>query len=226
MRKAIGGALALVLAACASPTDLAEGATDVAAVRCEPSGARVQPEAVSVRSDGVHLSIDNRTDRKQSVYMRIAGAIGPLTEVDVGVTETVSTSGPGSWELLCVAGNAYPTEQSPWVGLEVVDPEGLWVSDVLECDEIAASHPDYREDFDGGTPAGQTGDPVELSRASITAAGFPVLEGDVIERAGYPEAESVHTRVVRDGRVVAIGRWQAADDGRWIDRGAEYCDDL
>ena len=226
MRKAIGGALALALAACASPTDLAEGATDVAAVRCEPSGTWVQAEAVSVRSDGVHLSIDNRTDRKLSVYTRIAGAIGPLTQVDVGVTATVSTSGPGSWEVLCLAGNAYPTEQSPWVGLEVVDPEGLWVSDVLECDEIAASHPDYREDFDGGTPAGQTGDPVELSRASITSAGFPVLEVDVIERAGYPEAESVHTRVVRDGRVVAIGSWQAADDGRWIDRGAEYCDDL
>jgi hypothetical protein len=226
MTKAMSGALALVLAACASPTDLAEGATDVAAVRCEPSGTWGQPEAVSVRSDGVHLSIDNRTDRKVSVYTRIAGAVGPLTEVDVGVTETVSTSGPGSWELLCLAGNAYPTEQGPWVGLEVVDAEGLWVSDVLGCDVIAASHPDYREDFEGGTPIGRPGDPVDLSRVSITSAGFPVLEDDVLERAGYPEAESVHTRVVRDGRVVAIGRWQAADDGRWIDRGAEYCDDL
>jgi hypothetical protein len=53
-----------------------------------------------------------------------------------------------------------------------------------------------------------------------------VLEDDVLERAGYPEAESLLVRVIRDGRVVAIGRWQAADDGRWIDRGAEYCDDL
>jgi len=226
MTKAIGGALALVLAACASPTDLAEGATDVAAVRCEPSETWVQPEAVSVRSDGVHLSIDNRTDRKLFVYTRIAGAIGPLTQVDVGVTDTVSTSRPGSWELLCLAGNAYPTEQSPWVGLEVVDPEGVWVSDVLECDAIAASHPDYPEDLEGGTPAGQTGDPVELSRASISGAGFAVLEEDVLEQAGYPEAESVLVRVVRDGRIVAIGRWQAADDGRWIDRGTEYCEDL
>jgi hypothetical protein len=226
MTKAIGGALVLLLAACASPTDVAEEATDVAVVRCEPSGTWVQPAAVSVRSDGVRLSIDNRADRKLSVYTRIAGAIGPLTQVDVGVTDTVSTSRPGSWELLCLAGNAYPTEQSPWVGLEVVDPEGLWVSDVLECDVIAASHPDYAEDFEGGTPAGQTGDPVELSRDSIAGAGFLVLEDDVLERAGYPEAESVHVRVVRDGRVVAIGSWQAADERRWIDRGAEYCDDL
>ncbi|MBA3737366.1 MAG: hypothetical protein H0W97_02245 [Actinobacteria bacterium] len=69
------------------------------------------------------------------------------------------------------------------------------------------------------------GDPVELSRTSIAGAGFPVRDDDVLERAGYPEAEGVLVRVVRSGRVVAIGRWQQDGRGGWIDRGAEYCEE-
>jgi hypothetical protein len=141
------------------------------------------------------------------------------------VTEAVSTADPGPWSVLCVPRNDYPVEDDPWAALDVVDPDGIWVPDALGCETSTASHPDYREDFEGGTPRGVEGDPVELSRTSITGAGFSVRDDDVLERAGYPEAEGVLVRVVRSGRVVAIGRWQQDGRGGWIDRGAEYCEE-
>jgi hypothetical protein len=215
---------ALLLVSCASPADLAEGATDTASVRCEPSSTWSQPEAVRVQPDGVHLSIDNRTERRMFLYYRIGEDTRPVGEVGAGVSDAVVTAPPVAWDLICVAPNAYPEDDDPWAPLTVVDPDRVWVSDVLDCDRSAASHPDYREDFEGGTPAGVQGDPIDLAREWITGAGFPVVAEDVLEQAGYPEAEPFLVRVVRHGRVVAIGTFQADGEGGWIDRGAEYCE--
>jgi hypothetical protein len=215
---------ALVAVACASPTNVAQGGTRTASVRCEPEGTWVQPEAVRARPDGVHLSIDNRTERRMFVYARIGEDIRPVAEVDIGSSDEVETAAPGAWGLVCVAVNAYPREQDPWATLQVVDPHRVWVSDILDCDRIAGSHPDYREDFEGGTPEGERGDPLELAREGITGAGFPVLPDDVLERAGYPDAGPLVVRVVRNGRVVAVGTYSADGRGGWIDRGAEYCE--
>jgi hypothetical protein len=215
----------LVLTGCGTSDGTEDNATALAEIRCETSATVTQAAPVRVQPDGIHLRIENVTDRAMAVYRQADGDIGPLVEADVGVTDAVSTAAPGPWGVLCVSRNAYPVEDDPWAALEVVDPDGIWVSDVLECETITGSHPDYRADFEGGTPRGVEGDPVEMSRASIAGAGFPVRDDDVLERAGYPEAEGALVRVVRSGSVVAIGRWQQDGRGGWIDRGAEYCED-
>jgi hypothetical protein len=215
----------LVLTGCGTSDGTADNATALAEIRCETSATVTRAAPVRVQPDGVHLRVENATDRAVAVYRLADGEIGPLVEADVGVTEAVSTAAPGPWGVLCMPRNDYPVEDDPWAALEVVDPAGTWVPDVLECATITGSHPDYRADFEGGTPRGVEGDPVELSRTSITGAGFPVRDDDVLERAGYPEAEGVLVRVVRSGRVVAIGRWQQDGRGGWIDRGAEYCEE-
>lgn len=215
---------AMALASCASPADLTRNATDTASVVCEASGTRTQPEAVRANADGIHLSIDNLTERRMFLYYRIGDDIRPVGELRVGSTTAVVTAAPSNWDLVCVAPSAYPDEGDTWAALSVLDPEGVWVSDVLDCDRIAASHPDYREDFEGGTPQGQEGDPIELARDPITGAAFTILADDVLERAGYPAADPVLVRVLRDGRTVAIGSFQPDGHGGWIDRGAEYCE--
>jgi hypothetical protein len=215
----------LVLTGCGTSDGTADNATALAEIRCETSATVTQAAPVGVQPDGVHLRVENVTDRAMAVYRLAAGEIGPLVEADIGVTDAVSTAAPGPWAVLCVSGNRYPVEDDPWAALEVVDPDGIWVPDVLECETITGVHPDYRADFEGGTLRGVEGDPVEMSRASIAGAGFPVQDDDVLERAGYPEAEGALVRVVRSGSIVAIGRWQQDGRGGWIDRGAEYCEE-
>lgn len=222
--RTAAAAILAVVAACASPLE-STGPTASASIRCDPSGTWAQVEAVRARPDGVHLSIENTAERSMSVYGQVDQDIRPLGPVEAGTSENVvTTMPPTAWRLLCLAGDAYPDQDAPWAELLVVDPDGVWVSDVLDCDVSTASHPDYVEDFEGGTPQGQTGEPESLAREGIAASGFPVLADDVLERAGYPESEPVHVRLVRDGRIMAIGSYHADGEGGWIDRGAEYCE--
>lgn len=160
-----------------------------------------------------------------TVYVQFDDDIRPMGPVEAGASDgVVAAFPPTTWGLLCLAGDACPDEDAPWADLLVVDPDGVWVSDVLDCDVSTASHPDYVEDFEGVTPQGRQGEPVALARAGIAAAGFPVMTDDVLERAGYLESEPIHVRLVRDGRIMAIGSFQADGKGGWIDRGAEYCE--
>lgn len=216
--------LPIALAACARVTGSGTSASEVAEVICEPDGTRVATGSVRPRPDGVHLRIDNRRTGPVYVYHRQAGEIGNVQDVGPGVAEAVAEEGPGAWELICVAPNEYPADDGPWVGLEVVDPDGLWVQDRPDCEHPTGTHPDYLEDFEGGTPPGVVGDPVELAREDIPAQAIEVLPRDVLERAGYPEALPRLVRLVRDGRVLAVQRYASDGAGGWIDRGVDYCE--
>ncbi|MBA3737365.1 MAG: hypothetical protein H0W97_02240 [Actinobacteria bacterium] len=121
----------LVLAGCGTSDGTADGATALAEIRCERSATVTRAAPVRVQPDGIHLRVENVTDLPMAVYRLAAGEIGPLVEADVGVTDAVSTAAPGPWSVLCVPRNDYPAEDDPWAALEVVDPDGIWVSDVL-----------------------------------------------------------------------------------------------
>jgi hypothetical protein len=215
----------ILLPACGEPARTSGTAASTAEVACEDGATRVVTPVVRAQVDGVHVDVDNRTGAEVYVYRRIDSDVGNLGAAAPGTTRAVSLDGPGSWEVICTRPNRYPTEDDDWVPLEVVDPDGLWISDRVDCERPTATHPDYREDFEGGTPEGAPGDPVDLAREDVGGGGGDLHPNDVFERAGYPESRPVFVRMVRDDRIVAVATY--AEDGRggWIFRGVTYCED-
>lgn len=207
------------LVACGRLMGGGEDAPTTVEIICE-EGTRTDTPAVRVQADGVHLRVDNRTGSERFIYKQ-EGPTSALNQhvAPAGVSQSVSLEGPGSWRIIC--SRAYPDEGSPWVELEVLDPEGLWVPDRPECDDIEGTHPDYFDDL----PIGYQGDPLELAKQEVPGEMPDWSAGDMVERAGYPGADSPMFRVVREGQVVAVAYYR--DDGRdgWLFGGIEYCAD-
>jgi hypothetical protein len=184
-------------------------------VICHQDGTTTLSEdAVVVKRDGVHFSVDNRAGEGASM-------IGLVNDVPEGKSDNVSVVGPGSIRVACWpfsrhSGNRKDTPKGDPV--EILDPQEVWVDPELECpaendlaesailDFVDTSNSDYR-------------DPV-----AATEAFFKNLESDdVVELAGYPDAEPPSTRVVRDGDVVANVSFLHADDGGVLVEGYGSC---
>jgi hypothetical protein len=116
-------------------------------------------------------------------------------------------------------------EGTEWVGLEVVDPEGLWLADRPHCEHPTGLHPDYVEYFEGGLPKGEPGDPVELARERLPEEFPGWQEGDEVEPAGYPESSPRNVRVRRGDQVVAVASYRDDERGGWFFGDILYCDD-
>ncbi len=214
----------LALPTCARVTGVGEDPAAVAEVTCGADATHVETASVQVQADGVHVEVDNQTERRVYVHYRIGQLERNIQDLDPGTSEAVVTDGPGTWELICSRPNQWPHPDDPREPLEVTDPEGLWVSDLPDCEHPTNSHPDYREGFEGETPSGEEGDPTDLAREDIEGA-FEVRSDDVLEPAGYPEAEGFQVRLVRQGRVLAVAGYQADGQGGWIFRGVDYSEE-
>jgi hypothetical protein len=227
-RQRVVGALVLAVAllSCGRAGGTGATAPDLAEVACETDATRVLTGSVKVQPDGVHVEVDNRTDRPVYLHHRYDGRELNVQNLPPGLSEVVIQEGPGSWEVICSSPDRYPADDAAWVPLDVSDPDGIWVSDRLACEHSTNTHPDYVEDFEGGTPPGTPGDPVELARDAIAGGAFEVLPDDVLERAGYPDALPVQVRLVRDGRIIAVQYFAQAEGGGWIDRGVDFCDEV
>lgn len=220
-RGLLAALLALMLSACAGVIGGGRDAPAIVEVVCQ-DGTHVRTPVVQVQSDGVHLRADNRTGAERYIYKQ-EGLNSALNQhyAPAGVSEAVSLEAPGSWRLICSPPPIYPQEDSSWAELEVLDPDGLWVSDRLDCEDIESTHPDYFEDL----PAGHTGDLLELAKREVPGQMLDPQPGDVVEPAGYPDAHVPQFRVVRDGLVVAVASYR--DDGRggWLFGSIDYCVD-
>jgi len=102
--------------------------------------------------------------------------------------------------------------------VEIVDPDGVWVSSELDCESASTA----TFDWIAGAP-GRKGDPAEIVRAESEARLEP---GDVVELAGYPEARDAPVvRIVRDGRTIAAVTLLQSDDGGWLISTTSNCDE-
>jgi hypothetical protein len=208
MRLALAVAL-LTLAGCAEEaprSDVREGrpvaAPFVEIVCTEDGGTRLWTPVVEVQPDGVHVDVDNRAGEPTSFF-------GLSVDVDEGRHKAVVSEPPGKMRVACYPYSQHESDAKPVrYKLELVDPKDHWISTELECEPdslVQSTISDFAHPLDQG----MSKNPIELVREGVRG-----LEADdVVELAGYPEAEIPTVRVVRDGRVIATFGFIQADDG-------------
>lgn len=181
-------------------------APDVAEIVCEPDGViRVLRPTVDVRPDGVHVHVDVRLDEP----VVIDGLwLGP--RVQPGETDLITINPPGRLTLACwpvsqLESSAFEPEKAE---LEVLDPQGLYVSEELRClpgDDTAG----WTVDFDERGPDVEP--PITPEEAEAVLSRLE--PGDRVTYAGYPEQPGEHIAVVRDGRTIALMLFFHGRDG-------------
>lgn len=199
---------------------------DVARAVCDQDGTRLLTPEVQPQADGVHIRIESRLDKEDVSF--VVGQLGGSEAAG----EQVWPIPPGTVEIGCWVGFE---EEPDYVSLRVVDPTGLYVPAELDClrgvgasgGGVASSSGSY-----GEAPEGDPRDPVDIAREFFESAFGPLGADDVVERAGYPQAEIRQVRLVRDGKTVAVAEYADAsfaggEKGTgWIGEGYEACSSL
>ena len=213
--------LILTATACTEPTSGPSADRDApsdATITCRADGSvGFSSNAVEVQRDGVHVRVVNERDEALDVEGVELG-IEPMKRRDfvIGI-------GPGVVEVACVPLPADEGSQ-PTTSFEVLDPEGIWISDRLACGDGASFHEVV--DFAGGSGVELEGGLPPLDEARGLIEGL--LPEDELAIAGYPAARGP-VIVIRDGRVIATagflevgrgsGEWVRASGGGCVEAG-------
>ena len=218
-------AAALCLPACgageeaepAGSTDSSDPKTalpDIALVVCDPTGTRLATPTVKPQPDGVHLQIENDTGSERSISVLDPQGGGMGQGAPVGRSELVVDLGPGTLEVACADPRADAKSGSL---LEVVDEDGLWISTKLDCTVGFSGVSDYAPDARGDA---------DRLTAARDGLGSYTQPGDVLEPAGYPEAETPLYRLVRGGEVLATVNLLDDGAGGWLPSTVNGCSSL
>jgi hypothetical protein len=205
--------------ACADPPDPADqrplsdqptAVADIAEVVCEADGAiRLLEPSVRVRPDGLHVRVEVSLD--EPVHLDGPWLDEPLQP---GATDVVTVNPPGPLTLACwpvsqLESSSFEPERAE---LEILDPDGIYVSEELEClpgDDTAGWTTDW-------VPPGPDRDPpVTPAEARSVLEGLE--PGDALAYAGYPERPGDQIAVERGDRTIAIMSFYR--DGDTVDSG-------
>ena len=222
---ALALAAALGLSACGAAKEEGSGATTAepepaalpgtARVVCTTTGIRVDTPTVAPQPAGIHFEIVNETDTERSFSLDGVDT-GLGFGAPPGTTEQVVDLGPGALTVGCGDPATEPGSGEP---IEIVDPDGIWVSTQLSCAEQFSSVTDYIQGAKG-----ETSDPLEAARKALE--GYGVEPDDVFEPAGYPEAEVQKVRLVRDGEPLAVVDLLDDGSGKWLVSTVTGCSSL
>ena len=214
MRLACAIAL-VVLAGCAEETprsQLREGqpvaAPFVEIVCTEDGGTRLWTPLVEVQSDGVHLDVENRAGEHASID-------GFPLDVGEGRQKAVVKTPPGRMKVACNPFSKHGGSKKPVkYDLQLVDPEDHWVSTELECetDAVVVTTSYTPEPIGDEDPAGAVEEMVK-----------GLKNDDVVEAAGYLQADVPTVRIVRDSKVVGVIGFAETEGGLGIE-GTSTCD--
>jgi hypothetical protein len=195
----------IVMAACADapapsdegpPNGVGTPLPDVAEIVCEPDGVmRLRQPSVSVQPDGLHVHVD--VSLKEPVHV---DGLWLDEEVQPGETDLVTINPPGKLTLACwpvsqLDSSSFEPERAE---LEVLDPDGVYVSEELEClpgDDPGA----WTTDFDEHGPDIEP--PIMPEQAEAVLSRLE--PGDLVTYTGYPERPGKRIAVTRDGRTIA-----------------------
>lgn len=208
----------LILAGCGAESSSSQpregrpvAAPFVEIVCTKDGGTRLWTPVVEVQPDGVHLDIGNRAGGPTSFF-------GLSLEVSEGRHRDVISEPPGRLRVACYPYSQHDGDAKPVkYDLELVDPKGHWVSTELQCetDMVAGSTGDYALPLNTGH--GQ--DPLAVVKEGVKG----LQPDDVVEIAGYPEADVPTVRVVRDGKVIGAYGFLRAEDGGLLIEGSASC---
>lgn len=166
--------------------------SDVARITCEPESVRLDATSVRARPDGVHVAVANLS---RALYLDITSADGESTErlpLTPGLLEQATFAlPPGRVSVACVAGREVGRPREP-ATLLILDPQGLWVSPQLACDETLTI------DFE---VALADEEPSATFRRSLPG----LTEADELMKPGYPQTRwhGDLLVVLREGEAVA-----------------------
>jgi hypothetical protein len=215
----------LGLSACGAGEEAGSGSTTsepepaalpkTARVVCTATGIRVETPTVAPQPAGIHFEIDNETDTERSFSLSGVDT-GLGFGAPPGTTAQVVDLGPGALTVGCDDPATEPDAGEP---IEIVDPEGIWVSTQLSCAEQFSSVADYIQGAQG-----ETSDPLEAARKALE--GYGLEPDDIFEPAGYPEAEVAKVRLVRDGEPLAVVDLLDDGSGTWLVSTVTGCSSL
>jgi hypothetical protein len=195
---------------------------DVALVVCDAEGTHVLTPRIRPQLDGVHFGIDNRTGKHLGFIFRFGDRPGGGDNAVVGKSEiTRSDVPPGAVMVTCFdhrGQTPVPKNPSEFVGVDVIDEEGIWTSQELDCGE--AGGVTGIRDYVAGVK-GETGDPVDLTRKHFKG----LRSTDVVTRVGYPGQPSAVVAVVREGRTIATAEYDSDGTGGWLLSTVSRCQD-
>jgi hypothetical protein len=188
---------------------------NIARIVCKAGGPPlIETPAVKPQRDGVHLEVVNETGADLSLVLPTMG-----TGVPVGTSTQIVDLGPGELTVACAAPETLGDGEPPSTPLEVVDQDGVWVSDLLDCPEQFSQVIDYELDA-----RGETSDPLEAARKAVE--GYGLEPDDVFERAGYPAGDDARVRLVRNGESLAVVFLVDDGAGKWLVGGVNGCSSL
>lgn len=218
--RSVSTVVLLAVVACADPpapgeegppNAVPEGVPDVAEIVCEADGTTtVRTPQVVVQRDGIHVSVVSRLDEPASV-----GLFG--RDVEPGRAEFVSARPPGQVNGACYPFSQHGTgEEPPTSTIEVLDPEGIYVSGEIACTGTSvAGTADFAElPIDAGPV------PLDTARAAIIG----VRPTDEVLYTGYPEQRDPAVAVRRDDAIVARFSFITMNGERWFVAGSHVCE--
>jgi hypothetical protein len=172
----------------------ADDAPDVLRVACTPDGIDLASTLVRPQPDGVHLDIENlygRPDISFDAYL-LGRDDGRFDGWSVGTGPQVFTFPPGPIYAWCDEGSTDLSDRTDVKEFVVVDPDGLWVSDELAC-ENPVEAAGFR--YDGSTPSPAEPDPEQAIRQHVPG----VLATDEVVPAEYGVRQGHAWMIVRRG---------------------------
>ena len=195
-----------------------EALPDVAHVICQAeSPPRVEAPAVKPQPDGVHIRFVNQTGKDLAFSIEDPSGGGMGADAPQGTATHVVDLHPVTVSIACYDAFTEDGSEVATTPLQIVDKHGVWTPATLTCAAAFSTHADYAPDARGD--AG----PLEAARGGLE--GY-IQPGDVVEPAGYPEAEEPLYRLVRAGEVLAIVDLEDDGAGGWLPSTVTGCSSL
>ncbi len=186
-----------------------------AAFTCDGRATTPADVTVAAGRDGVRIEVDNTSGEAMGFDYPLGGTNAPPGRHELEGPDGAHAwaLGPGDYSVKCVP-NAADRDTVPAATLRVVDPNGYWVSNELQCTSD--------ERFEGNVDFAPGAGWASVDEAVHHALDGYAVPGDVIDRVGYPDEAGPEFVLVRDGRNIVhtdVFRIQ----GRWLYDGVQGC---
>lgn len=180
-------------------------------VACDGTHPAILTPLVKAQPDGIHIDVTNTSGQRLDFSIDDANGLAIQGDSLSGASGSYTYSfGPGSYRFTCNRSTAAFT---------VADPDGLYTSSDLECGSTTGGGTVGTNDYAAGA-RGPQGSLLDIARLELRG----LQSGDVVERAGYPQAPGeALVRVVRQGRVVAGLGYLDDGHGGWLIAGTQAC---